>query len=172
MTELEKSTKSGLISRIEAAWANLESFISGLSEGQLTDLRDDQGWSIKDHITHLAAWEQALAMLFQGKPRYQSLGIEQTKFTGMYSDENNEAIRERWQHHSIASALAEFRRIHTLLMTSIQGLSDSDLDLPVAKFFPHSSNDPRTVREIVEANTNDHFLEHLAWTETLVASSN
>jgi len=50
--------KSELLAEIERDWAALQEGLSRLTPEQLTEIRDRQGWSAKDHLTHLAAWER------------------------------------------------------------------------------------------------------------------
>jgi len=33
---------------------------------------DQQGWRVKDHLTHIAAWEQSLLALLEGRDRWAS----------------------------------------------------------------------------------------------------
>ena len=157
-------TNSEFTQRLESAWAELNSCLAALNESQMTDIYDDQGWNIKDHITHLAAWEESMVMLFQGKPRHQTLVVDPEKFSSEYIDEINSAVRDRLKHLSIKSAIEEFHSIHTRLMASVKGLSEADLNQSVILYFPQSSpNDKRRVFEIIEDNTNGHYLEHLVW---------
>ena len=163
------SDRTEFVQKLEAAWAELESCLAALSESQMTEFHDDQGWSVKDHITHLAAWEESMAMLFQGKPRHQTLGIELPKFSGENIDKINAAIRERWKPLSIGTAIQEFRSIHTRFLRSVKGLSEADLNQPVGLFFPQTPpGEERRVFELLQANTTDHYLEHLPWINKLV----
>lgn len=164
------SSKTKLIQEIDSAWTELQTFLAGLSESQMTDLQDEQGWNVRDHITHLAVWEQSILFLFQGKPRHLALGIPLERLSHQYFDEINAAIRERRQSYSIGAALQEFSEIHSGLLEQVRLLSDAELGLLVVQFFSYpQAGDERRVFEIVRQNTADHFLEHLGWIKTLVS---
>jgi hypothetical protein len=176
MSEQSISFKTEFIQKLEAAWADLETCLASLSESQMTDNHDAQGWNIQDHINHLAAWEESMAMLFQGKPRHQTLGIELPKITWENMDEINAAIRERRKSLPVKSALDEFRElgsIHHMLVASVKGLSEAELKQPADVFFSQAPpGEVRRVFEIIQANSTYHFLEHLPWIEKLATPKN
>ena len=163
-------TKSELINQIDAAWAEFETYLAGLTDQQMTDLYDDQGWNVSDHITHLAAWEETIVMLIQGKPRFQFLGVDSTQLSGKPIDEINTVIRDHMKNLPIASAVAEYRRGHQELMASLQTLTDADLSQPGGKFFPQISPDEaRRVVDIIQDNADGHITEHLPWIKAIVS---
>ena len=173
MSDPKRFTRTELDQRIHSAWAEFETCLGGLSEKQMTDLRDDQGWNVIDHITHLAAWEESVALLAQGQPRHQTLGVEASRFNAGSIDETNEIIRERWSEKSNAEALKKFRGVHAALMAWLATLSDEDVNQPVSGFFQAASpGDSRRVAEIILGNTSDHYLEHMDWIKTLAKSTN
>jgi hypothetical protein len=166
------STKTEMMQKINAAWAELESFLAGLTDQQMTGLYDNQGWNVRDHITHQATWEESIAMLFQGKSRPQILGIEPSQLAKKDFDAINATIRDRKKNMSGEAAVAELRRVHNLLMKSIQTLSDTDLNKPAAVFFPQiPASDVRTVLQLIQADTDGHFLEHLPWMKAIATSA-
>ena len=165
------SSRTELLERIETAWADLLSFLDGLSDRQMTEVRDDQGWNVKDHIIHMAAWEESVAYLFEGRPRHEALGIDESQFANASFDEINAIMRDQRKRTDLSSALAEFRRVHGGLVAHMQALSDADLKEQVATFFPQApTSDERQVLDLLYDNTAHHFAEHLGWIKALVAS--
>jgi hypothetical protein len=65
MTETPAPMKTALIEEIESAWTKLHSYLAELSETQLTEIADHEGWTVKDHLTHIAAWEESVVSFFQ-----------------------------------------------------------------------------------------------------------
>jgi NAD(P)-dependent dehydrogenase (short-subunit alcohol dehydrogenase family) len=171
MSSSEKSLDE-LLRTSENIWAELESFLASLTYTQMTELHDGQGWNVKDHLSHLAAWEQALLLLFDGTPRYQTLGIDLAKADNDLMDEINAQIRQRWQSKSVLSVISEYRNIHNLLMAKVKGLSDADLSQPVAKYFPQEVPAYQgKVFDIIQNNLVNHVVEHLAWIKTLITDT-
>lgn len=165
------TSRTGLLERIETAWTELHSFLDGLTDLQMTEVRDDQGWNVKDHIIHMAAWEESVAYLFEGRPRHEALGIDESHFANASFDEINAIVRDQRMSAALPSALGQFRRVHSGLVAHIQGLSDADLKEQVTTFFPQApKSDERQVFDLLYDNTADHFPEHLGWIKTLVAS--
>jgi len=46
---------------IDAAWKDLRSFLAAVTPSQASK-RDQAGWSVKDHVTHLAVWEDSVVI--------------------------------------------------------------------------------------------------------------
>ena len=164
------TTKAQLFSVIQVAWDALQSFLAGHSETQMTTVHDEQGWAVKDHLTHIAAWEDSVVAFLQGKPRYEALGIDRALFESGSFDEMNEVIQRLRQPLSLPEAMAQLKNTHTRLMSLLGPLSDADLNLPVRHFLSSSPDtDRRRAMDLIHDNTADHYTEHLAWIEALVA---
>jgi hypothetical protein len=167
--EQDKALKVKFVKDLQETWSELQAGLTALTEQQMTNTYDDQGWNVKDHIAHLAAWEESVAMLFQGKPRHQTIGVALEDFTGENIDAINASIRERWEPLTLTATMHTFQNIHHSLMSSVNGLSDEDLTQPVAIFFPQTPpGEERRVNEIIRANTSDHYREHLPWIKQIV----
>ena len=52
--------KAILLQRIEASWASLDELTAELTQAQRTTAGPD-GWSVKDHLAHLALWDDIRA---------------------------------------------------------------------------------------------------------------
>ena len=71
-----RDTAATALARFDHAWATLDKTVQGLSERELTEIRDPAGWSAKDHLMHVATWEQALLAKLDGRARHQALGLD------------------------------------------------------------------------------------------------
>jgi uncharacterized damage-inducible protein DinB len=76
MSDSAPKTTAELLSRVDRAWEALEDTVRRLTPAQLTDLRDPAGWAVKDHLMHLAAWENAFLARLAGRPTHEALGLE------------------------------------------------------------------------------------------------
>ncbi len=102
------------------------------------------GWSVKDILTHIAAWEWRCAgmlqqahetnMPFQGSPDVDALNEE------IYLE------RKEWNWEDVDG---DFREAHQEVIEAIKALS------------PHRLEDPAVIRHIA-VNTWEHYDEHLS----------
>ena len=168
-----RHSKAELLSEIEGAWTRLNDALECLTEAQMTDIRDPQGWAVKDHLIHIAAWERSVAVFLQGKPRHEGLGVDEQIYGTGDDDTINAAIQEQHKDGSLADALAEFREVHGQLLRLIEPLSDDDLYRANSDFQPEGSGerDERPVIGMIYGNTANHYREHQEWIESLVSQA-
>ena len=57
---MSNSELAKLVASVDAAWKDLHSFLAAVTSSQASK-RDQAGWSVRDHVTHLAAEEGAAA---------------------------------------------------------------------------------------------------------------
>src|SRR3954452_3060349 len=103
------STSNGVIEPIEESWSQLTALVDSLGPDGLTVTGPD-GWAVKDHLAHLAAWEASLIGLLEGADRAAAMGI--TAGGDEETDELNDAIWGIHRHKSADQALAYFRQTH------------------------------------------------------------
>jgi hypothetical protein len=162
-------TQSECQQKMAAAWAALGAFLDGLSEAQQTQFRDAAGWSVKDHVAHLTTWEESVVLLFDGQPRYATLGVDEALYTSERIDEINTRIQQRWAGAELAAVRERFDRVHAQMCALLDGLSDVELNQTMELRFPgFSQGDERKLASVISGNTDYHFLEHLGWMQALV----
>jgi hypothetical protein len=162
-SEIAKFTAS-----INAAWNELHSFLSAITPSQASK-QDQAGWSVKDHVAHLAVWEDSVAILFREGRRHEALGIEESLYTAGSFDEINERIRVRVEGTTLQEAVRKLEGAHKRLMGHLGTLRDADLEAKASEFFPQAPrNDDRALASLIWANTGGHFTEHLDWMRDLI----
>ena len=163
-------TKAELLADIERTWAALNQWLERFTEAQLTTLRDQEGWSVKDHLIHLEAWERSVVFFLQGKPRYEGLGVEETMYLTRDMDRINAVIQKQRRELPLADALAQMRHTHEELLKLLEPLSDADLQRTYRHYLPNEpgKGEGPTAMSVIVSNTSDHFTEHLEWIEVLV----
>jgi hypothetical protein len=167
MTNQRIASKTDLLASIEPAWAALNATLESLSVSQLTMIMDVQGWTVKDHIIHLTAWERSVVFLLKGQPRSAGLGVDPALFQTGSFDDINAVIFQQCKGMPLTEALAQFQEVHRQLMQLLQSLTDADLHQPYCHYVP-AEHDDRSAMEVVYADTAGHFAEHLNWIETLL----
>ncbi len=149
-----------LLARIGQSRAALEHLVAPLDEHRLSAPGGD-GWSIKDHLAHLAVWQQSLLALLEGRDREAAIGIH----TGDDDDAGdvdalNAVLHARRRDRPLPEVLAEFRRSQQQVLTALERLSDADLAKPYAHYQPED-DDQRPVIGWIIGNTYGHEEEHL-----------
>jgi hypothetical protein len=170
--ETNMTTKSEFLLEIDQAWNALLSYLARLSESQMTALLDNSGWNVKDHLTHIIAWEQSIIFHFQGRPRHQAVGLDEAFFASRDFDGQNEAIRSQREHLALNEVLAQLRQTHGDLMEFVRPLTDADLARPFRDYPPETpASDRPSLMDLIRGDTSDHFNEHLGWIKTLVKNA-
>src|SRR5262245_10750470 len=165
--------KSDLLRRIEAGRSELEGAIARLDERQSTEIRDAQGWAVKDHLAHLAAWERSIVFLLQGRPRYEGLGVDKAAYLATDADgfdRVNAVIQRQAAGQTLAATLAAFRAVHQELLATLDGLTDADLFRTYSSYAPDEPG-AKTGAPIIGwivGNSYEHYEEHLGWIRALL----
>ena len=171
MTEQRVTKKTELLADIERSWQALDATLGRLSETQRTAVRDAQGWSVKDHVVHMAVWARSAISMLQGRPRHLAVGIEESLFAAGSDDDLNAVIYEQHRNLTWDEALAQLHAAHQQLVALLQPLTDADLLQPARHYLPDMPirGDGPLVITVISGNSAQHYAEHLPWIEALVA---
>jgi hypothetical protein len=172
MSEPRLMTKAELMAAIQRNWEALEAALLRMTEAQLTTPQDAGGWTVKDHLIHLAGWEGAVVSFLQRRPMYAGLGVDAALYRSGDIDAINEAVVQQSKNLPLGEALALFRDVHRQLMELLQPLTDADLLQPYGHYLPDEpgAGDDLPAVTVIGNNTADHYAEHQAWIEALVAN--
>ena len=161
------SAVDDVLSAMNVARGELEAFIAGAPPEQLVTLRKD-GWSIKDHLFHLATWDLYLIALLDRQPRLPAVGIDADP-RGSF-DEVNAIFFERGKALPLNHVLGAFRGNRARIIEQVRKLSDRDLESPVADWQPNDPNPPQgQLRGWILAITAEHDREHHHWMRDVLA---
>jgi hypothetical protein len=161
-----------LLARIEDGWAVLHKRIAPLSPAQLITPGLDGGWSVKDHLAHLATWESMLVALLEGKPIHTAFGMSRAEYDALEStDALNAIIAEQHKDLSLDEVMERSKETHSQLVAKIGALADEDLSKPITFFQPDDPDGPdeRPVLVKIIGDTYGHYAEHLPWIEAILA---
>jgi hypothetical protein len=134
--------------------------VQGMDEATLRAPGPD-GWAIKDHLVHLAAWEHSLLALVKGTDRQAAMGV--SPGAGADTDQINDAVFKAHRQESIVAVRRFSADSHASLMAALGELSDADLVRPYSFYQPGTPDEKRPVVGWVAGNTYDHYAEHLEW---------
>ncbi|MGB2696186.1 MAG: DinB family protein [Dehalococcoidia bacterium] len=162
--------KDELLQRIQRSRAALEQTISQLSDAQLVAPGPSEGWSARDHLAHLTIWEQGLAALLQGHPRYTTMGLDEQTYLNTDEVGLNEIIYQHNKDRSLTEVLAAFQQAHQQVLAALAGLTDADLFLTYSHDQPDEPGEDSGAPILgwIAGNTYDHYAEHQAWIQALV----
>lgn len=164
-------TKQELIARMDDGLAQFLTFIDQYSEEQLLNLKDEVGWNVRDHITHLAAWAEGIAALLRHEDRWTAMGlvggsvsVEEAGYDAM-----NEQIVIQHRQLAPAEARAQLVQAHKRVVAAIEPMPEAALMLPTDNFVaPFSGTGGRPVFGLIAGNTFGHYKQHTPWIEAIV----
>lgn len=160
--------KKELLRRIGDSRRRLDDLISPLSDPEMTE-PGSAGWSIKDHLAHLAAWEESLLALLEGRDREAAMGITHETEAGGDHDVDwiNEQVTARSRATSLPQVLDEYRSAHARVLSALERLTNADLSRSYASFQP-GTDDSAPVIGWIDGDTWKHFDEHYLWITALL----
>jgi hypothetical protein len=162
--------KADLLAHIERDWQAINALFDSLSVAQLTTIRNPDGWTIKDHIAHLTAWENSVVYFFQGQPRHAGLGIAEAIYLAADIDATNAVIFQAHRDDPLAAVLERFKTVHAQVMSLLEPLTDEDLAQPYVHYLPYEPGEGAgpPAMNVVYGNTSNHYREHHAWIEQML----
>lgn len=162
----EPRNKAELLEHIESSRRALLARLGAESEATLVMHGPEGGWSAKDHIAHIAAWERYLAALLTGADRWTEIGLTAAP-EPLDETAINEAIYERNVDLSLRQVYAGWDAAHQMVLDALGALSEEDLMHPFSRFVPGATGegvaDP--IVGWINGNTWGHYEEHAAWIE-------
>jgi len=164
-------TVAELVRNIESGWLRFQTYIHSLTDEQLTRPTDAAGWTAKDHIIHLAAWEDTLNALLEHTPQWERLGIDKTLWDTRDVDKMNAIIQKRYQNMPLEDVLLRQQQVHNWLMSKVPLLPDEELLRPVRDYQPNSDDTRPILRNLV-TDTYEAYEEHTPWIAAIVAKLN
>lgn len=155
-------TMEELLSANEGAWSDLQALIDRHSADELTTARDAAGWTSKDHLAHLAAWESGvLHVLRDGWPQWQGTGVSAELFSRRRDDDFftiNEEIRHQNADRPLDDVVAGLGSVHEAMQETIRALGEAGLQRPVDDFRHDGTTLP--VIDWIPGDSCDHYDEH------------
>jgi len=151
----ETATKEALLARIRDGYNMFASLLRGIRPGDQTRPLDG-GWSVAEHVAHLASWEQLALAVLTGAPPYEAMGITAEDWQ-QETDGINEALQRNHAGIAFDAARSFWQEIHTSLVAAIEASTDAELTRPLG------AGAEDTVRDLIEDNTFGHYEEHAGW---------
>ncbi len=159
--------RTEMSSAISDSWNEYVGVLDGLGEHQWTMRVDDGGWSVKDHVAHVTAWENVVVEVFQhGAPQYVTLQIPEAEWALTGFRGANALIHARKAGQSLRRVKNNRDITHARVITLLAGLTDDDLERPFADFGAVFAEQPVLV-EMIEYLAK-HYDEHRTCISALI----
>jgi hypothetical protein len=147
-------SKPHLLAAIRRERVLLDALLAPLDDAQMLAPARDDGWSPKDVLAHITAWERRLLTWLQ---RWRTTGSPQRPEPGItFADESvlNERDYLAAKDTPVADVWSDADVSYRALLGAVEMLSDADLeDQPEGEDGPSWS-------WIIGANTHEHYKEH------------
>jgi DinB superfamily len=168
MSDSSPTTTAELLSLVDRAWLALESTVARLKPAQLSDIRDPAGWAVKDHLMHIAVWEDYLLARLTGRSVSKALGLDEATLAGD-EDTQNAAIFAQHRHRPLTEVLDTVRASHRATRARLATLADHAVEGSVSDVVPPGAErDERPAAAWIGGNTWEHYTSHLGWIRELV----
>jgi hypothetical protein len=153
MTNLERQPISNLLLKgLHRGYADLVSELAEVEQAESDRVDSETGWSLRDHLAHLAAWEAVELARAEGRsglPEHLDMLLEV-------------AFRRR-RGGALGEAMEHFAAVHRRLVAVLTDLPETTLRRPWNPAFPDS------LAANIARNTYRHYAEHLPEVRRLVA---
>ncbi|MBI1277970.1 MAG: ClbS/DfsB family four-helix bundle protein [Anaerolineaceae bacterium] len=159
--------KAELLDKIQASWDEINEFLASLSTSQKTQPTDAAGWTVKDHVIHMAAWEDGLTAMLDKQMRREHMGIDEATWKNG-DDAINAMMQQRYQNLTWDEVERKRHEVHNHVLKQIDGLSDESLQLPYHEYNPNSPS-TRHLDSLIGGSTYYHYDEHLPWMAAIAA---
>lgn len=146
-------TSNDLLSRIEAAWRPFRDAVRGLGRGRF-DERTSVGWTYRDLVAHVAAWEDLTARRLR---TFRETGDRMYPEDARDTDAFNARVADAHRLVGAEALVDELDTAHRRLTEEIAQLSDEQMrqDVQPTAWGPQS-----WVVAVVAGNSFGHYREH------------
>ena len=159
------ATKAALLARMRAERAVWDGLIAALPASILTLAALPDGWSVKDLIAHIAAYEQwtaaqiAAATANRTATDQELYGVEHLPeaAAGWDGDQQNAAIYAQYKHVPLTDVLALAQRAFADLAAAVAAVPEDDLH----RAHVQAWTGRMTLLEIVPAQSYEHYQQHI-----------
>ena len=165
-------TKADLLQHIRDSYQSLQQLISTWTDQQIVTPAGPDGWSIKDHLAHLATWERGQAAMLRREDRWAAMGLTmETAIKAENTDAINKLLYAQNRDRTLAEVRAALQDAHQQLIKAVEKLTEADLRKTYSYYQPDEpgEDDGRSIVKFLIDNSYGHYEEHTPWIKALIA---
>jgi len=134
MSELTRPIrKAELLNQVETEWKNMEELLASLSPEQIIQLGPDGGWSVKDIVAHLTAWEgRMIAWVKTIQQGGRPSGPKNWDEIHHWNSETHVQTKDM----DLPMIFDQSRKTHQMVIETIKSLSEEQLQTGYTKYWP------------------------------------
>lgn len=135
--------RAELLVAIAASWNACVALLDALADEQWSGPTDGQGWTVKDHVAYVTAWENVVIEIFRsGTPEYATLQISEADWNARGTGEADAVIHARKAGQSLRRVKNNRDVTHSRLVTMLSELPDEALKRPFSDFGAVDAHQP------------------------------
>jgi len=164
----EYGTVSDMAIGIERAWRPFRDLIVSLTPEELEGPTDTAGWTVKDHIAHVTAWEGGVTAVLQERPRHEGMGLSEDEMDMSDIDAFNARIHDAFRSVPADEVVEDAQLKHEGFMMELEALPEEAVRWPLEKFLPAAAGQKRLAGDWFWDNSGGHFKEHLDYINAIL----
>lgn len=148
--------RAELLAAIQARWNACVDLIDDLTDDQWMGRTDERGWTVKDHVAHVATWENVVIEIFRvGAPQYVTLQMSEAEWATGGIEGADAMIHARKAGLSVRRVRNNRDATHARVVTILRDLPEDDVHRPFSDFGAVDSG--RSVLVEMTANLIDRY---------------
>ena len=166
----DRYDRQRVLEDIDESWGRYWRRITELPRAALIQLTDPAGWTPRDHIDHVRAWEAAGTSLITGGTRHAGLGVTRDEYANLDFDGLNALVRERRASLTLDEVLVAAEEGHRTFVDAIRALPPDGLRQTYGSLMPDYFGDYRDhpIAHWLLGVSVEHYPEHLGYIEVIV----
>lgn len=145
-------SKQAFLGLMHTRYAPFDEFLQHLEQDLLTTPGVNDDWSVKDHLAHLAFWENQTLTTLQYIREHGEEPVDQLE--GLSEDDINERISQESKDRSLQEVWDTFHMASAALVTYVETLTEEQINRPLTSKRNHA------LWAWVIGQTFGHYIDH------------